>query len=520
MLANSVRPGKHWNCRLALFRQAVKAPNRCAIRSEEEGDFTYRQLWEASGRITSALAEGKPDLDEARVAYLAPPGFQHVAIQWGIWRAGGVAVPLCPHHSANELSYVLSDADVSVLIVHPEYEAEAKPLYQARQGLVRLSPTDLSRHRANVMPDTDPGRRALILYTSGTTSRPKGVVLTHANIQAQVESLVRAWEWTCDDAILHVLPLHHIHGIINVLSCALWVGARCDMLTRFDPQKVWKRFEEGDLTLFMAVPTIYSKLITHWENAPEPSRRQMSRACAGMRLMVSGSSALPVPILKKWQQISGQVLLERYGMTEIGMALSNPLNGERIPGCVGLPLPSVEVRLVGDDGEPVSPGLPGEIEVRGPTVFLEYWRKPEATSAIKHEGWFRTGDVAVFEHGRYRILGRKSLDIIKTGGYKVSALEIEDILLSHPDIQECAVVGVPEQEWGEVVSAALVLTPAADLTVDSLRSWTLQYLAAYKTPRRLLILPALPRNTMGKVQKTEVIKLFQDAIRGGLHSKK
>ncbi len=259
MLANSVRVGKQANCGLALFGQALESPDRCAIRSEEEGAFSYRQLWEASGRVASALAEGKPDLKEARVAHLAPPGFQHVAIQWGIWRAGGVAVPLCPQHSANELSSVLSDADVSILIVHPEYEARTTSVVQVREDMIRLSSTSLLEDRINaVTPDINPARRALILYTSGTTSRPKGVVLTHANIQAQAEALISAWEWTREDAILHVLPLHHIHGIINVLTCALWVGARCDMLKRFDPEKVWKRFEEGDLTLFMAVPTIYS----------------------------------------------------------------------------------------------------------------------------------------------------------------------------------------------------------------------------------------------------------------------
>jgi malonyl-CoA/methylmalonyl-CoA synthetase len=494
----------------ALFRQAAQHSARCAIHSEEEGDFTYQQLLEASGSVASSLKAGIQDLQEARVAYLAPAGFQHVAIQWGIWRAGGVAVPLCPQHSASELSYVLRDAEVSVLVVHPEYEAKADTLARPRNGLVRLSSTALLAGQPGRLPNLDPARRALILFTSGTTNRPKGVVLTHANIQVQVESLIKAWEWTAEDAILHVLPLHHVHGIINVLTCALWAGARCDMHRGFDAERVWKRFEEGGLTLFMAVPTIYSKLITHWKAAPEARRTHMSRACQGIRLMVSGSAALPVPILEEWQRISGHVLLERYGMTEIGMALSNPLRGKRVPGCVGQPLPSVEVRLVDDDSRPAPPGTPGEIEARGPGVFLEYWRKPEETIAAFRDGWFRTGDVAVLEDGRYRILGRKSLDIIKTGGYKVSALEVEDVLLRHPDVRECAVVGIPEAEWGEIVSAALVVSPGSKVTAEEIKAWSLRYLAGYKSPRRILKLDSLPRNAMGKVQKTEVTKYFMD----------
>jgi len=352
----------------------------------------------------------------------------------------------------------------------------------------------------------------MIIYTSGTTSKPKGVVSTHKNIAAQIKALVDAWEWTASDHILHVLPLHHIHGIINALSCALWVGATCEILPKFDAAKVWSRFLSGDVTLFMAVPTIYIKLIEAWEQASPQQREAMSAACSKMRLMISGSAALPVRVLEKWKEITSHVLLERYGMTEIGMALSNPLHGERVPGSVGTPLPDVEVRLVDESGNEVEAKIPGEILIKGPSVFLEYWHKPEATQQAFHNGWFRTGDIAVVQNNSYRILGRNSVDIIKTGGYKVSAVEIEEVLCMHPDIEECAVVGIPDRDWGERVCAALVIKSANTLTLDSLRIWAKERLANYKIPTRILIVDDLPRNAMGKAIKPKVIEHFLQVL--------
>ena len=226
--------------------------------------------------------------------------------------------------------------------------------------------------------------------------------------------------------------------------------------------------------------------------------------------MVSGSAALPRGTLERWKEISGHTLLERYGMTEIGMALSNPVRGERVPGSVGTPLPSVEVRLVDEDGKPVAPGTPGEIEVRGPSVFAEYWGQPDATRDAFRDGWFRTGDTAVVENEVYRILGRTNLEILKTGGHKVSALEIEEALRGHPAVAECAVVGVPDAEWGERVAVALVLKAGDAIDLPSLRAWAKEFLAAYKLPSRLLVLDALPRNAMGKVMKPAVAAMFQN----------
>jgi malonyl-CoA/methylmalonyl-CoA synthetase len=322
-------------------------------------------------------------------------------------------------------------------------------------------------------------------------------------------ALVDAWGWTPDDRILHVLPLNHVHGIVNVLGCALWSGAACEFLAPFDAVGVWERMSAGGLSLFMAVPTIYSKLLAAWDAAASDTRCRWSDGAGRLRLMVSGSAALPVSLLERWREATGHVLLERYGMTEIGMALSNPLVGERRPGCVGQPLPGVEVRLADEAGREVACGEPGEIEVRGPNVFLEYWRRPDVTRESFRDGWFVTGDVAVVESGSYRILGRRSVDIIKTGGYKVSALEIEEVLRRHASVRECAVVGVPDDEWGERVAAAVVpRDDASGLDVESLRTWAAPLLARYKLPTLVRVVDDLPRNAMGKVMKPRVRELF------------
>ncbi len=497
---------------IPLIIRAEEHNEKTAIVTKD-GAFTYRDLLHTSSQIATGLLKNTEDLQEQRVAFLIPPGFEYVATQWGIWRAGGIAVPLCISHPRPELEYVITNSGASIIVAHPNFEGILRSLQPQASLAEALNlrfiltsetlPSDIA-----LLPQVDITRRALILYTSGTTGKPKGVVTTHHNIQAQVTSLTTAWEWTSSDRILHILPLHHIHGIINVLTCALWAGAECHLLSKFDAETVWNRICDGNLTLFMAVPTIYVKLIAAWENASSERQKTMSESCAKMRLMVSGSAALPVQVLEKWQSISGHFLLERYGMTEIGMALSNPLHGERLAGYVGKPLPEVEVRLVDENGELVPAGTPGEIQVKGPGVFLEYWQNPEATAKAFQDGWFCTGDTAVVENDNYRILGRMSVDIIKTGGYKVSALEIEEVLRSHPDIQECAVVGVADLEWGERVCAALVLQGPQPLTLESFRSWAKERLAVYKVPTQILIVEELPRNAMGKVTKPTVVELF------------
>ena len=476
---------------------------------DANGTFSYEQLDDASRRVAGALLADNADLNQTRVAFLVPPSFAHAAVQRGIWRAGGVAVPLAMSHPPAELEYVIRDSGAAVVVGDPASAAALTPLARAARARMITTATALAGTPADDLPHLGSNRRAMIVYTSGTTGKPKGAVSTHQNIGAQVAALVEAWRWTPSDRLLLALPLHHVHGIINGLCSALAVRATCEILAAFDAEVVWGRLASGEITVFTAVPTIYNRLIASWQAAPADVQRARSEGARGLRLMMSGSAALPVQTLERWRDITGHTLLERYGMTELGMALSNPLSGERRPGFVGQPLPGVDVRLVDEHGQDVADGAPGELEVRGPAVCLEYWQRPDETRDAFRDGWFRTGDMAVCEHGAYRLLGRTSVDIIKTGGYKVSALEIEEILRTHPAIAECAVVGVSDEDWGERVSAAVELRSGASLSLDELQQWAKVQLAPYKVPRALQAVSELPRNAMGKVVKPEVAGLFK-----------
>lgn len=491
-----------------LFNRVSAHGRRTAI-IDDSGVYSYTRIFEMSGQIASALLEGGADLKERRIAFMVGACHAYPSVMFGIWLAGGIAVPLCVTHPEPEIEHVLDDSGAAVIITDDVHFPLLENIsVRGGQKLVRVS--DALKTGLRDLPHIGLDRRAMIIYTSGTTSRPKGVVSAHGTIQAQILSLVKAWEWSADDYILNVLPLHHLHGILNVLLCALWSGARCEMLPRFDAGLVWEKFMSRDLSLFMAVPTIYTRLIRYWEDCSDDMRETMSRACSGFRLMVSGSAALPARVLDRWKEISGHTLLERYGMTEIGMALSNPLHGERLPGHVGLPMPGVSVALA-DENYRIHEGRgPGEIVVKGDNVFVEYWRNNDATNgSFTSDGWFKTGDMAERnDKGYYRILGRSSVDIIKSGGYKISALEIEAVLRAHPDIEDCAVVGVSDAEWGESVSAALILKPGSASGPDEFRVWCKDRLAPYKVPSRFLIADSLPRNAMGKVIKPELIQMF------------
>lgn len=471
--------------------------------------FSYEALLDTSASVATRLLAGRDDLDGERVCFLVPPGWDHVTTQWGIWRAGGHAVPLATSHPPAELAHVVDDAEPEAVVVHPALATRMGSVASDRGLPILQTPALIRPGPGGELPDISAARPAMMLYTSGTTGRPKGVVISHANLQAQVESLSQAWAWSEDDHILLHLPLHHVHGIVNVLTAALWNGATCEVLPRFSAVDVWERLARGEATLYMAVPTVYRRLIDSWEEADADSRAAWSAGAGACRLMVSGSAALPVRILERWEELTGQRLLERYGMTEIGMALSNPLVGERRPGHVGLPLPGVDVRLVDEEGLTLAEGEPGQIQVRGPTVFETYWRRPDETKeAFTDDGWFRTGDQAVVEDGSYRILGRSSVDILKTGGEKISALEIEDVLRGLEGISDCAVVGIPDTQWGERVCAALVLTGPTAVSERSIREFARDRLAPYKVPKDILIVHALPRNAMGKVTKPAVRELF------------
>ena len=490
---------------------------------------TYGDL--AAGSLLGArhllAAAGVDDLAGARVGFLMDPGFEYVVTQWAVWRAGGIAVPLCPDHPDRELEYVIDDADCAALIgTGAPGRCLERPARE--RGIAFHDVTDVEGDvivpdpaDSASLPRITPERPAMILYTSGTTGRPKGVVTTHGQIEAHIVSLIDAWRWAPDDRILHVLPLHHTHGIVNALCCPLHAGATVEFGRRLNAAATWERLASGDISVFMAVPTIYARLVHAWDAADGATRRRWSRGVRVLRLMVSGSAALPVRVFERWEEITGHRLLERYGMTEIGMGLSNPYDGERRPGTVGQPLPGVGLRLVqpatgrllAEGVDAIAPGESGEIQVRGPMVFSEYWRRPGETAAAFRDGWFLTGDEAVLEDGYYRILGRRSVDILKSGGYKISAVEIEELLRTHPAVRDCAVVGIPDEDWGERVAAAVVPEPGADPSPDTLPErldpWIRERLAPYKVPRAWRCVDELPRNFMGKVRKPAVQALFE-----------
>lgn len=479
--------------------------------------YTYSELLSYSALLASRLQGRKG----TRVGVLAPNSGRHVAAQWAVWMAGCVAVPLCPSHPTASIQYYLQDSGAEVVLATRDMMNKVEGL-----GVEIVEVEDFLDQEFHLPPvPVISSDAAMLLYTSGTTGPPKGVLLTHGNLHSQANCLLEAWAWKQEDRLLHCLPLHHTHGLVNCLLCPLTVGASVLMLDTFNAAKVWELLTcpSTPVNLFMAVPTIYAKLLEHHANTCMDEGETVSSLSSNLRLCVSGSAALPSPVLRRWRQVSGHTLLERYGMTEIGMALSNPLEGERREGCVGSPLPGVMARVVrwGDGGKSqvlaegsggqVSPTTSeeGELLIRGPNVFREYWGKPEATKKeFTEDGWFKTGDTAKVENGLFRILGRTSVDIIKSGGYKISALDVERVLLSHPDISDCAVVGLEDPTWGQKVAAVVVVREGRqeELELGEVRAWCRDKLANYSAPTELRILSVMPRNTMGKVNKKELLK--------------
>lgn len=504
--------------------------------------ITYHQIMEQSNKVGKVL-QNRSLAETGMIANLCVPGWEYISTLFAVWGTGSASVPLALTQTAPEIEHVLQDTQPDMIVLGGNCSYEGRPptrcppneiaLLKAaenvglRDRVVRLK--DILENESHTTEENDLlgydvnfNDPALVLYTSGTTGKPKGVISTHKNIFFQATDLVSSWEWVSDDVALHVLPLHHVHGIINLLTCAAYSGAKLDF-QQFDAVKLWEQWaESGNLnntqpSVFMAVPTIYAKLIEASQSLPpQLIDAAVENTLRPMRLMVSGSAALPVSVLERWQRLTGHTLLERYGMTEFAMALSNPYRPEsqRHAGHVGRPLPSVEVKIIDEDsGKLVSNGSPGNLFVKGHNVFQEYLNRPEATrAAFDKEGFFDTGDVAEFnqELNSYRILGRSSVDIIKVGGHKVSALEIERVLLEHPQIQEVAILGLPDETWGDRVAMIARLKGESEtITVDDLREWCETRMSKYKVPSRLLLVEDIPKNAMGKVNKKDLKKLFQ-----------
>lgn len=522
-----------------MFEQAAAYGGSTAVVSANGDAMTYAELLKLSEALARRIlaAAGSTDgsgLQGRSVGFLCTPGVSFVVAQWAAWRAGGTCVPLCVSHPPAELDYVIEDSACGVLIGDADFIEAIRSLASAKgRAVLEIALDGTPVNDEGVTYDGDLPALTFkdgshIIYTSGTTGRPKGVLHSHRAMQAQITDLVSAWGWSSDDRILHVLPLHHTHGLVNKLACALWSGATCEFMP-FSPTAVWDRLASrtgdgrSDITLFMAVPTVYVKLIEAFDAAWPADQSWYAEGARALRLMVSGSAPLPISVLERWRAITGHTLLERYGMSEFGMALSNPLEPEsrRRPGCVGQPLPSAEVRIVDtSSGSEVEiakeSGASGELRVRGAILFDGYLNRPDANAeSFDADGWFLTGDIATWslEDEAYKILGRASVDIIKTGGHKVSALEIEREYLEHPGVAEIAVLGVADDTWGQRVVAVVRMQPNSEFgrmepeeAGKVLVAWGTGRLAAEKTVREAVVVADIPKNAMGKVNKKQLAK--------------
>ena len=483
-----------------LIEQAERFRERPALRSDAV-ELSFGELLDKSADVAASLLQERDSLGGERIVSLLPPSIDYVTLQWAVWRAGGIFVPLPPVQPESELSFVLKDLSPSSIVV---------PLNHQRQRTIEGVPvqrfSSLTPAIKGDLPSLNPYDVAMILYTSGTTGTPKGVVVTHQNLEAQIKSLQKAWGWTEQDRILLTLPLYHVHGIVNILCSSLASGAVCTIHENFDAERTWRELNRQ--TLFMAVPTIYSKLMEYYESSPDEEKAMMTEAAKNLRLTVSGSAALSVSLFDRWEGITGHRMLERYGMTETGMILSNPLEEDRRKGTAGQPLPGVSVRLVDDEMDDVDEGFSGEVLVKGDGVFSQYWGRVIDSEEVFHDGWFRTGDLAILEEGYYRLLGRMSQDIIKSGGHKISALEIEETVRTHPRVRDVSVVAVKDEVWGETVCAALI--PADNsFDLDEFMDWTRSNLISHKRPRNVKVMNEFPRNRLGKVVKSKVRNLFE-----------
>jgi len=347
-------------------------------------------------------------------------------------------------------------------------------------------------------PEPSPDATAMVIYTSGTTGLPKGVLLSRRAIAADLDALAEAWQWTADDVLVHGLPLFHVHGLVLGLLGSLRVGNRFVHTGKPTPAGYAQACSEAGGTLYFGVPTVWSRVVA------DPAA---ARALRPARLLVSGSAPLPVPVFDRLAELTGHQSIERYGATESLITLSTRADGDRRAGWVGLPVAGVQTRLVHDDGAPVPRDgeTLGRLQVRGPTLFDGYLNRPDATAeAFGDDGWYRTGDVAVVDNaGMHRIVGRESVDLIKSGGYRIGAGEIETALLGHPGVQEAAVVGLPDEDLGQRIVAFVV--GASGLNADELINHVAQELSVHKRPREVRIVDALPRNAMGKVLKKQLL---------------
>ncbi len=489
--------------------QARKNEEHLAV-VDDHGRCSFAELWAGALRARGLLLDGKPSLDGQVVALFASPSITWLEAYVGILLAGGIALPLSPQYPAPELVWFGEDARATTVIISDDLH-ERGQLLCAERRVIRAESLREGNAARDEVSLRQPDDVALLLYTSGTTGKPKGAMITHANVAVQAQLLGEAWKWQTSDLLLHALPLHHLHGLGISLMTSLLSGGATKMLPKFEARRVWEEFAgKNPPSTWMAVPTMYQKLFEAFDAADEETRERWAAGARQLRLATSGSAALPVTLAEKWRAITGTIPLERFGMTEIGVGASNPIERDkRRAGTVGLPLRTVESRIVDESGNDLETGS-GELWIRGPSVFKGYLNREQATrEAFAEGGWFRTGDVAEKSADGYvRLLGRTSVDILKSGGYKLSALEIEEALRENLAVAEVAVVGLPDETWGERVVAVVVASPgrAHECEGEVLRAWAKERMAPYKVPREVRVVESLPRNALGKVMKPEVVR--------------
>ncbi|QUH02724.1 acyl-CoA synthetase [Saccharopolyspora erythraea] len=467
-----------------LFPKLREPDEREALRFGERS-LDYRELAGVAAALAARVGEAR------RVAVWATSEPETCAAVVGGLAAGAAVVPINPKVGERELAHILGDSRPELLLAAPGFEAP--------EGLgdIPVHEVDLDVRGGELPPEPDEEEAALIVYTSGTTGPPKGVVLPRRAIRANLDALAEAWEWTARDVLVHALPLFHVHGLILGTLGPLRLGGTVHHLGRFSSQAVAEELS-GQATMMFGVPTMYHRLAGDAEEDP-----RIAEAVGGARLLVSGSAALPAVEHERIERLTGQRVVERYGMSETIMNCGVRADGDRRPGYVGRPFAGVELRLVDEQGAEITDSddeTVGEILVRGPNLFTGYLNRPDATEAAFTDGWFRTGDVATrAADGYIRIVGRRATDIIKSGGYKIGAGEIENALLEHPAVAEVAVTGEPDPDLGERIVAWVV--PAAEVAEQDLADHVAKLLTPHKRPRVVRFVEALPRNELGKVMK-------------------
>ena len=457
----------------------------------------------------------------SRVAVQLTKRMEFLYLHLAALSVGAITLPLNPEYREAEVGYFLSDSGSSLFVTDEERFRRAAGAFGNLKGVRALLVDGAVVDGAGSLPDrlacapsrfqrtypTGGDDVAMICYTSGTTGRSKGAMITHRNLVANMLALSQAWEWTEKDVLLHVLPLFHVHGLNVATHGSLYAGSTIVMHGKFEPRRAWEALEKERCTLLMAVPTIYQRLMGEW------GKLERKPALRGMRVFISGSAPLADNLFHRFERETGFRILERYGMTETGMITSNPIDpAHRVAKSVGGPLPGVRIRVVGSGGEDVRMGEVGEVWIRGDNVFRGYWGMPDKTRESFVEGWFRSGDLGYrdpSDGGRLYLVGRAK-ELIISGGYNVYPKEVENVIESHEAVKESAVVGLPDEEFGEKVAAAVVLEDGRGFVApEVLAAHCKERLASYKCPREIAVVPELPRNAMGKVLKNQIVEEFR-----------